>query len=63
MCIAVDQWTDSTAEIIYGAVTTGDIWKFGYYDRVGKIITQNLNLYRVPADLSELMSVLVATLN
>jgi hypothetical protein len=61
--IAIDQWTDSTADIFYGAVTTGDIWKFGCYDRQHKLITQDLNLYRVPADLAELMSVLVATLN
>jgi hypothetical protein len=60
--IAVDQWTDSDTPILYGAVTTGDIWKFGSYDRQTKQITQDRNLYRVPMDLADLMGVLIATL-
>jgi hypothetical protein len=60
--VAVDQWTDSTASILYGAVTTGDIWKFGSYDRQSKRIDQDLNLYRVPMDLPDLMRILVGTM-
>jgi hypothetical protein len=60
--VAVDQWTDSAAPILYGAVTTGDIWKFGSYDRQAKRIEQDLNLYRVPTDLADLMDILVGTM-
>ena len=44
----------------YGAVTTGNIWQFAQLE--GQIITQDLNLYRVPADLSILLSVLLGIL-
>jgi hypothetical protein len=60
--IALDQWTESDLPIIYGAVTTGDIWLFGNYDRAQKLITQDLELYRVPADLASLMNALAYTL-
>jgi len=57
--IAVDSWTDSSAEILYGAVTTGDIWRFGYLQRQERKIVQDINLYRVPADIEELLQILV----
>jgi hypothetical protein len=60
--IALDQWTDSPASHLYGAVSTGEIWRFGILERVTKHITQDLNLFRVPADLEELMRSLVAIL-
>ncbi len=60
--IALDGWTDSTEAILYGAVTTGDIWQLGSFDRTSRIITQDLELYRVPTDLPILMSILVAML-
>ncbi|NJN32006.1 MAG: hypothetical protein HC824_17475 [Synechococcales cyanobacterium RM1_1_8] len=60
--IALDQWTESEAPVLWGAVTTGDIWKFGILDRHQKCITQDLNLYRVPADLEALMQILIAVL-
>ncbi len=44
----------------YGAVTTGNIWQFAQLE--GQIITQDLNLYRVPADLSILLSMLLGVL-
>jgi hypothetical protein len=40
----------------YGAVTTGNIWQFARLS--DRHIVQDLNLYRVPADLSPLLSVL-----
>ncbi len=61
--IALDQWTDSDAPIIYGAVTTGDIWKFGILERGPKRIVQDLNLYRVPTDLEDLLRILLGILN
>ena len=60
--IALDQWTPSQQPLLHGAVSTGIIWQFGTLERQTKQITQDLNLYRVPADLEELLSILVAIL-
>ncbi len=62
--IALDRWLeDETAdEPLYGVVSIGDAWRFGYLEREAKRVTQDLNLYRVPADLEELVGMLVAIL-
>ncbi|KKD36390.1 MAG: hypothetical protein WAN66_21135 [Limnoraphis robusta] len=60
--IALDQWINSPSEMLWGAVTTGDIWKFGVLSRPEKQIRQDINLYRVPADLEELMRILIGLL-
>ena len=49
-------------ESIYGAVTIGDAWRFGYLDAVNKTITQDIALYRIPDDLAQIMNVLVGIL-
>jgi hypothetical protein len=60
--IAVDQWSESERPILYGAVTTGDIWQFGSFQRQNSLISQDLMLYRVPTDLETLMQILVGLL-
>jgi hypothetical protein len=60
--IALDQWIEGEEPILYGAVTTGEIWQFGSFQRENKLITQDLMLYRVPTDLEILMQILVGTL-
>jgi len=60
--IAVDQWSESDKPILYGAVTTGDIWQFGSFQRQNSLIIQDLMLYRVPTDLESLMQILVGIL-
>ncbi len=60
--IALNQWTNSADPLLYGAVSTGDIWQFGVLHRELKQIEQDLNLYRVPADLDPLFRSLVAIL-
>lgn len=60
--VALDQWSDSDEQILHGVVSTGDIWQFGLLHREQKQITQDLNLYRVPADLEELLRILIAIL-
>ena len=60
--IALQQWTQGEPEILYGAVSTGDVWQFGLLHQDGKKIQQDLNLYRVPADLEELFQILVGIL-
>jgi len=58
----IDQWIEGDEPILYGAVTTGDIWQFGSFQRENKLITQDIMLYRVPTDLEILMQILVGTL-
>ncbi len=43
-------------------ITIGEAWRFAILDRQRKEITQDINLYRVPADLVELVQMLVAIL-
>lgn len=61
--IALESWTDSNEPTLSGAVSTGDIWQFGLLHREQKQITQDLNLYRVPADLEDLLRTLIAILS
>jgi hypothetical protein len=60
--VAIDQWLESEQPLLYGAVSIGNVWQFGVLDRAAKHVTQDLNLYRVPADLEELLGILVAVL-
>ena len=60
--IALDRWIESDEQLIFGAVTTGDIWQFGSFDRQLRRVTQDLILYRVPTDLEMLISMLVKIL-
>jgi hypothetical protein len=56
--IALDQWTDSATDIFYGAVTTGDTWKFGTFHRHDRRITKDVNTYLVPSELDRVLSIL-----
>lgn len=60
--IALDSWVESDEPVLYGAVTTGDIWQFGSFQRQERIVTQDLMLYRVPTDLEVLLQILVGIL-
>lgn len=60
--IALDKWLDPHTAMLYGAVSMGNIWQFGLLDRQAQHVTQDLNLYRVPADLDDLLHILVAIL-
>ncbi len=60
--IALDQWIESEQPIIRGAISTGNIWQFGQFNRQSREITQDLDLYRVPADLEELLRILVESM-
>lgn len=55
--IALAQVEDQ--DVLYGAVTIGDAWRFGRLDSEQQRITQDIALHRVPDDLEELMQVLV----
>ncbi|MEB3337981.1 MAG: hypothetical protein VKJ46_10990, partial [Leptolyngbyaceae bacterium] len=58
--IALAQVQES--EILYGAVTIGDAWRFGKLDAVHKQITQDITLLTVPDDLGRVMGILVGIL-
>lgn len=60
--IALDQWTNGKMPILYGVISTGDIWQFGCFHRAKKLMQQDLVLYRVPTDLQDLFCILVALL-
>lgn len=60
--IALDQWIESDQVILKGAISTGNIWQFGQFDRQSREVTQDLNLFRVPADLDDLLRTLVGSL-
>jgi len=60
--IALDQRLDADNPVLYGAVSTGDVWQFGRLHRDQRQIEQDLNLYRVPADLDDLFRILIAVL-
>jgi hypothetical protein len=46
--------------MLYGAVTTGEDWRFAIYKRQEKEIIEDIKLYRVPEELTELVKILVA---
>ena len=60
--IAIEKYEEDGTNILFGAVTTGDLWKFGTLDRAGKKITKDINSYRVPADVQDIFSILTGIL-
>jgi hypothetical protein len=46
----------------YGAVTIGELWRFGRLDRDDKRITQDLHGYRLPEDVATLFGVVLGVL-
>lgn len=60
--IALDQGIASTATMLYGAVSVGDIWRFGTLERATKCITQDLDVFSVPTDTERLVRTLIAIL-
>ncbi len=60
--IAVDKYIEETDAPIYGAITVGDLWRFGVLDRKEKLILKDIDSYRVPSDLEELFTVFMGIL-
>ncbi|MBE9127234.1 MULTISPECIES: hypothetical protein [unclassified Coleofasciculus] len=60
--IAVEQAELGESQRLYGAVSIGNIWQFSVLYSQNKQIVQDINLYRVPADLAELLQVVVGIL-
>ncbi|MEM7129020.1 MAG: hypothetical protein AAF702_21990 [Chloroflexota bacterium] len=60
--IALDQLQENTNSMLYGAVSVGRVWQFGILEPKTKTIIQDINLFQVPAELSQLLKVLAAIL-
>ncbi len=58
--IALDRWIESDTSLLYGAVTTGQIWQFGVFQRPGKLLIEDLTLYRVPNELEALIRIIIS---
>jgi hypothetical protein len=61
--IAMDQYVKSNSEEIYGAITVGDLWRFGKLERGSKRIVKDIDAFRVPLDIGDLFRVLVGILS
>jgi hypothetical protein len=53
---------EENKSVLYGSVTTGEIWRFGKLDRQQKQITQDMTLLRIPDDIEEIGRILVGIL-
>jgi hypothetical protein len=60
--IAMDQYLDATSDFLYGAITIGDMWRFGTLERQHKRILKDIDSFRVPLDLEELFQVFIGIL-
>jgi len=60
--IAVAHSLDQTSGYIYGAVTVGDMWRFGVLDRAAQSIFKDINADTVPTDLEDLFAILIGLL-
>lgn len=47
---------------LYGAVTIGDAWRFGFLDVTRKRVMQDFKLFTVPDDLGDLIRILIGVL-
>lgn len=44
---------------LYGVITMGDVWVFGYLDQATKTITRDISSFTLPDDLEDLVKTLV----
>jgi hypothetical protein len=60
--VALDQWTQTNEPILYGAITTGDVWRFGALNREEQSIIEDRTLYQIPQTLEVLVRILIGIL-
>lgn len=60
--IAVSQWSGIESDRYYGAVTTGDVWKFGFFQPDTQTVFEDITLYTVPSNLSKILEILLGIL-
>ena len=60
--IAMAQYQDEQPERLYGAVTVGDMWRFGLLECRAKRIVKDIDSFRIPLDLEQLFQVFLGIL-
>jgi len=61
--IALDMYEEKELPgSLYGAVSIGELWRFGILDRKGKSIYRDLHTYRVPEDIEEVFLAILGIL-
>lgn len=61
--VALDRWfEDSPEPRLFGAVSMGDVWKFGFLDRAEKRVTEDFNIFSSPRELEAITEILAAVL-
>ncbi|HEY9612710.1 hypothetical protein [Allocoleopsis sp.] len=60
--IALDEWVNHAMPILYGAVSTGEIWKFGMFHRDTHQVTEYLPLHPIPQELEFVTRTLIGIL-
>jgi hypothetical protein len=60
--VALDQWMRSDTPQIYGAVTTGEVWKFGVFDRTSRQVLEDRHLYPLLPQPEPLVRILLGIL-
>lgn len=60
--IALSEWINQTMPILYGAVSTGEIWKFGMFHRDARQVTEYLPLHPIPQELEFVTRTLIGVL-
>ena len=50
-------------DVLYGAVTIGEVWRFGKLEQASQTITQDILLYSVPSQLDQLLRILVGIID
>ncbi len=61
--IALDKYLENTSAFLYGAITLGDIWRFGVLERDKKLLSKDMDAYTLPSDLEKLFAILLGILS
>lgn len=61
--IALDKTTETSQPLLFGAVTLGDVWRFGVLDREKKLIKKDMNAYTLLTDLEVILSIFIGILS
>ena len=62
--IALDNYEESNpSEMLYGAISIGEVWRFSILIRDKKTIVKDINLFRFPQDTKEILAIFSSILS
>lgn len=62
--IAMDSYLENAPQnLLYGAVTMGDVWRFGVLDRQNKIIYKDIDAFLIPSQIETFFAILLGILD